>query len=118
MTPMPEPSVLSCSFCDKSQNDVRKLIAGPAVFICDECVEVCTNIIADDAQADGTNADRDVSRQSDEDSRLLGRACALCGFPLLSVEEALGIAERGFLCHACVDAVQAAMAERRPAGSL
>ncbi len=43
-----DPEVLRCSFCNKDQNDVRKLIAGPTVFICDECVEVCNDIIADD----------------------------------------------------------------------
>jgi ATP-dependent Clp protease ATP-binding subunit ClpX len=43
-----ETEVLRCSFCNKDQNDVRKLIAGPTVFICDECVEVCNDIIADD----------------------------------------------------------------------
>jgi ATP-dependent Clp protease ATP-binding subunit ClpX len=43
-----ENEVLRCSFCNKDQNDVRKLIAGPTVFICDECVEVCNDIIADD----------------------------------------------------------------------
>ena len=40
--------ILRCSFCNKDQNDVRKLIAGPTVFICDECVDVCNDIIADD----------------------------------------------------------------------
>ena len=40
--------ILRCSFCNKDQNDVRKLIAGPTVFICDECVGVCNDIIADD----------------------------------------------------------------------
>ena len=40
--------MLRCSFCNKDQNDVRKLIAGPTVFICDECVDVCNDIIADD----------------------------------------------------------------------
>jgi ATP-dependent Clp protease ATP-binding subunit ClpX len=40
--------VLRCSFCNKSQNDVRKLIAGPTVFICDECVGVCQDIIDED----------------------------------------------------------------------
>ena len=40
--------VLRCSFCNKSQNDVRKLIAGPTVFICDECVAVCQDIIDED----------------------------------------------------------------------
>ena len=39
---------LRCSFCNKDQNEVRKLIAGPTVFICDECVDVCNDIIADD----------------------------------------------------------------------
>ena len=45
-----ETEVLRCSFCNKDQNDVRKLIAGPTVFICDECVEVCNDIIADDSR--------------------------------------------------------------------
>jgi len=49
--------VLRCSFCNKDQNDVRKLIAGPTVFICDECVDVCNDIIADDSKFDrGTRA--------------------------------------------------------------
>ena len=43
-----ELEILRCSFCNKDQNDVRKLIAGPTVFICDECVQVCNDIIADD----------------------------------------------------------------------
>jgi ATP-dependent Clp protease ATP-binding subunit ClpX len=41
-------SALYCSFCGKSQHEVRKLIAGPAVFICDECVELCTDIIREE----------------------------------------------------------------------
>jgi ATP-dependent Clp protease ATP-binding subunit ClpX len=45
--------ILRCSFCNKDQNDVRKLIAGPTVYICDECVEVCNDIIADDRRVDG-----------------------------------------------------------------
>ncbi len=40
--------ILRCSFCSKNQNDVKKLIAGPTVYICDECVDVCNEIIADD----------------------------------------------------------------------
>ena len=38
-------NILYCSFCGKSQHEVRKLIAGPTVFICDECVELCMDII-------------------------------------------------------------------------
>jgi len=41
-------NVLKCSFCGKSQNDVRKLIAGPTVYICDECIELCNDIIAEE----------------------------------------------------------------------
>ena len=37
-------NILYCSFCGKSQHEVRKLIAGPTVFICDECVELCADI--------------------------------------------------------------------------
>ena len=44
--------VLRCSFCNKDQNDVRKLIAGPTVFICDECVDVCNDIIANDNRSE------------------------------------------------------------------
>jgi ATP-dependent Clp protease ATP-binding subunit ClpX len=42
--------LLYCSFCGKSQHEVRKLIAGPSVFICDECVELCTDIIQEEIQ--------------------------------------------------------------------
>ncbi|HWP00268.1 MAG TPA: ATP-dependent Clp protease ATP-binding subunit ClpX [Methylococcus sp.] len=42
--------LLYCSFCGKSQHEVRKLIAGPAVFICDECVELCNDIIREELQ--------------------------------------------------------------------
>jgi hypothetical protein len=40
------PDALHCSFCGKSQRDVAKLVAGPFVFICDECVEMCNDVIA------------------------------------------------------------------------
>jgi len=42
--------LLYCSFCGKSQHEVRKLIAGPSVFICDECVELCNDIIREEIQ--------------------------------------------------------------------
>ena len=47
--------VLYCSFCGKSQHEVKKLIAGPSVFICDECIELCNDIIRDEAPAEGAN---------------------------------------------------------------
>ena len=59
----PGEKTLYCSFCGKSQHEVKKLIAGPSVFICDECIELCNDIIRDEApgaeaQA-GTKAGRD-----------------------------------------------------------
>ena len=45
--------LLYCSFCGKSQHEVRKLIAGPSVFICDECVELCNDIIREELEDAG-----------------------------------------------------------------
>jgi len=48
--------LLCCSFCGKSQNDVRKLIAGPGVYVCNECIDICNEIINDDEQIDTSAA--------------------------------------------------------------
>jgi ATP-dependent Clp protease ATP-binding subunit ClpX len=48
----PEGDGLKCSFCNKSQRDVRKLIAGPTVYICDECVDICLDIIAEEKETE------------------------------------------------------------------
>lgn len=51
--------LLYCSFCGKSQHEVRKLIAGPSVFICDECIDLCNDIIRDEIGADaGSRLDK------------------------------------------------------------
>ncbi len=44
--------LLYCSFCGKSQHEVRKLVAGPSVFICDECIELCNDIVREETQGD------------------------------------------------------------------
>ena len=51
---------LSCSFCGKSQKEVKKLIAGPTVYICDECIELCNDIIAEEysQEEDGEQSSR------------------------------------------------------------
>src|SRR5210317_2507073 len=43
---------LFCSFCGKNQSEVRKLIAGPAVYICDECIQLCSEIIEEESEKD------------------------------------------------------------------
>ncbi len=48
--------ILRCSFCGKSQNEVKKLIAGPNVYICNECIDICNEIINDDENAEVTTA--------------------------------------------------------------
>jgi len=50
MSDKDQEKILPCSFCGKNQGDVKKLIAGPSVFICDECVELCNNIIKEESQ--------------------------------------------------------------------
>jgi len=47
--------LLYCSFCGKSQHEVRKLIAGPSVFVCDECVELCNDIIREEVEEKSSN---------------------------------------------------------------
>ena len=53
-------STLFCSFCGKSQHEVKKLIAGPTVFICDECVELCMDIIREETQTSISKSDDGV----------------------------------------------------------
>ena len=50
--------LLYCSFCGKSQHEVRKLIAGPSVFVCDECVDLCNDIIREEVQGKESDADQ------------------------------------------------------------
>ncbi len=65
-------NTLYCSFCGKSQHEVRKLIAGPTVFICDECVELCMDIIREEHKTtlvksrDGVPGPRDICRVLDD----------------------------------------------------
>jgi ATP-dependent Clp protease ATP-binding subunit ClpX len=49
-----DEKLLYCSFCGKSQHEVRKLIAGPSVYVCDECVDLCNDIIKDELQDDSS----------------------------------------------------------------
>ena len=72
--------LLYCSFCGKSQHEVRKLIAGPSVFICDECVELCNDIIREELD-DRTERGRDKLPKPHEinavlDSYVIGQASA------------------------------------------
>src|SRR5213083_2907700 len=56
---------LKCSFCGKSQNDVRKLIAGPTVYICDECIELCNDIIAEEWEEEKSKEIRSLPKPAE-----------------------------------------------------
>ena len=58
-------NTLFCSFCGKSQHEVRKLIAGPTVFICDECVELCMDIIKEDNKNNKFKIKKDIPKPSE-----------------------------------------------------
>ncbi len=65
MTNKEEKESLFCSFCGKSQKEVKKLIAGPTVFVCDECVELCMDIIKEDSKNNKSKLKKDTPRPSE-----------------------------------------------------
>jgi ATP-dependent Clp protease ATP-binding subunit ClpX len=72
--------VLYCSFCGKSQHEVKKLIAGPSVFICDECVDLCNDIIEEEVVDATNNSEKDLPKPyeilKELDSYVIGQAQA------------------------------------------
>jgi ATP-dependent Clp protease ATP-binding subunit ClpX len=63
--------LLYCSFCGKSQNEVRKLIAGPSVFVCDECVDLCNDIIREEVQEASSSDEKSPLPTPQEISKIL-----------------------------------------------
>lgn len=57
--------ILRCSFCGKSQNEVKKLIAGPSVYICNECIDICNEIINDDERSEAANVGAPLPKPQD-----------------------------------------------------
>ena len=95
---------LRCSFCRKDQRDVGKLIAGPEVYICDECVQLCLEVIEND------HLSTEINGQDISPSGTLPMPCSLCGV-LTPSDGALLVKNRGLLCPMCVQEVQSAIAE-------
>jgi hypothetical protein len=111
-----QPPDIHCSFCQKSHKEGRKTIAGPSAYICDECVEVCVDIIADDTRFDdGTGPV--VLEPSPADVVVapvaggLAVRCSLCRIPV-PIQDVLPIQNRGALCPGCVGEIEAAIAEK------
>lgn len=72
-----DEKLLYCSFCGKSQDEVRKLIAGPSVYVCDECVELCNDIIREELQEDSDVGDGELPKpkelKAELDSYVIGQ---------------------------------------------
>ncbi|HLE60603.1 MAG TPA: ATP-dependent Clp protease ATP-binding subunit ClpX [Thermoanaerobaculaceae bacterium] len=72
--------LLRCSFCNKSQREVRKLIAGPNVYVCDECVDICLDIIAEDRAREARESRRSLAKPEEIktflDSYVIGQESA------------------------------------------
>ena len=70
MTEKNNKNILYCSFCGKSQHEVRKLIAGPTVFICDECVELCNDIIREELLDQTPNEEKKLPKPQEINASL------------------------------------------------
>lgn len=100
---------LHCSFCSKSRSEVRNLIAGPNVYICDECVDLCDDILEEEI----TTAETSSGKASPFAPSSV--TCVLCHLPV-EVGGFVAVPERGPLCAVCLDAIRAVTEDDDEAG--
>jgi hypothetical protein len=99
--------ILCCSFCNKHQNDVQKLIAGPTAFICDECVGVCIGIIGTEAPVQRKPSEHEKEPEpSPVPEPPPTVSCSVCGLAMPAGQELL-ILRSGIMCAGCVGEVVA-----------
>ena len=105
--PRPPQEPLRCSFCNKSQRDVAKLIAGPGVYICIECVDICNDIVADDKVLESGDKTGPALVPHDTGVAEVGIPvrCSLCKM-LWPMESSVAFPDRGWLCESCLDSVR------------
>ena len=100
---------IQCSFCGKTQDQVRKLVAGPDVYICDECIDLCDEIIAKEYA-------QEMQQQENQPAAEQGTAlaenplCIVCRLPK-DIAEVVFVSERGPVCTVCIAAIRAATDE-------
>ena len=102
----PALELLRCSFCNQSQRDVKKLVAGPNVQICDECIDICNEIVRENTILDPGDPNRAALPVDPPDDRP-SRNCLLCGKLTASLHQ-MDVPERGMVCVACASAVRSA----------
>ena len=105
------PEELHCSFCNKSQRYVRKLVSGPNVQICDECVDICVDVLAEDRKGEtpAPASPPDSVGYAPTSAIHVVSTCSLCRMPT-PVEHMLAVHSRGALCPGCIGAIEAAVA--------
>lgn len=89
-----EETNASCSFCGKSQSEARKLIAGPSVHICDDCVDLCKNIVLQEAETDG-------AKSTPAEHRL----CGIC-MEARESDELIFLPHAAYMCAGCLEDLQ------------
>lgn len=89
----------TCSFCGKGQEEVRKLIAGPTVFICDECVDLCDQILAKEKVGDGKAGKKAAPSAATEG------LCGICMEPR-EQDELVFLPHAAYLCAGCLEEIQ------------
>jgi hypothetical protein len=95
---------LQCSFCGKSQREVRKLIAGPTVYICDECIKLCNDILAKEAERRDLSPDEAAPRpkgegEANKSGQLL--CCSFCGKSQREVQKLIA-GPTVYICDECI----------------
>ena len=94
-----------CSFCNKSQRDVEKLIAGPKVYICCQCVDICRDILNENRIIDAGKTPEELERDRRLVESGVAMLCALCS-QLKELAELVQVPERGWVCKKCIEAVR------------
>ena len=99
------PPVKRCSFCNKSARDVERLISGPHVFICSECVAICQDILKQNRILDSGKTPEEVERDRQLAESGAAVLCGLCDV-LTDLGAMVQVPARGWVCKKCVAAIR------------
>jgi len=101
--PRQDEAKLICSFCGKSQHQVRKLIAGPTVYICDECIKLCNDITAAEAERTEVAPDNAPANQTEANTstQLQLLCCSFCGKNQREVKRLIA-GPTVYICDECI----------------
>ncbi len=103
-----------CSFCNKNQSEVRKFIAGPAVYICDECVRVCVDLLGSEPDADAEAREHERAETSVAPAPRVGPVSAPCLVcqALTPTAGLLWLPDRGPVCFPCAADIEQGLVAR------